>query len=98
MLNEKKVIQDKLFIYTMLAVSAGFFLGLASLTLLLLFTVNMSPGGGIAATLLLLISVILGVLSDKVYQQIRAFINQPYIEEEKEVDQNEKTNLDSPAD
>lgn len=98
MLNEKKVMHDKLFIYTMLAVSAGFFLGLASLTLLLLFTVNMSPGGGIAATLLLLISAILAMLSDKVYQQIRAFINQSYIEEENKEDQNEKTDLDSPAD
>jgi multisubunit Na+/H+ antiporter MnhB subunit len=96
MLNEKKVMQDKLFAYTMLAVSSGFFLGMASVILLLLFAVNMTPGGGIAAVLLLLISAILAMLADRVYQQLRKFINRPYVGDLE--DENEKTDLDTTPD
>lgn len=96
MLNEKKVMQDKLFAYTMLTVSAGFFLGLACIILLLLFTVNPSPSAGVAATLLLLISAALAMLADKSYQQIRQFINRPYVGDLE--DENEKTDLDTTPD
>jgi UPF0716 family protein affecting phage T7 exclusion len=84
MLNEKKVMQDILFAYTMLAVSSGFFLGMASVI------------GGIAAVLLLLISAILAMLADRVYQQLRKFINRPYVGDLE--DENEKTDLDTTPD
>ena len=86
MLNEKKIMEQKLFLYTMLAVAAGFLLGVVCVIFLLLFTVHMSTTGGIAATLLFLTSAGTGMLADKVYQQLRQFINRSYVGDLEEED------------
>ena len=86
MLNEKKIMEQKLFLYTMLAICAGFLLGVVCVILLLLFTVRMSAYAGIVATLMLLVTAYFGMLANKVYQQLREFINRPYVGDLEEED------------
>ena len=81
MLNEKKIMADKVIALSFLAICAGSSISTGCLFVLLSITKMTSGGLGILGVLFILISVILGVFADKVQKQIRDYIKQPYLEE-----------------
>lgn len=92
MLNEKKVMENKLFIYTLLSCSAGFFAGIACV-LAVLCIVFKSGTGAIFVPIAGFTSAGIAFAADRVYQQIRKFIKRPYVGDLE--DENEKTDLDT---
>lgn len=80
MLNEKRVMLHKLFIYTLLSCSAGFLAGVAGV-LGVLCIVFKNGSGVIYVVIAGFSAAATGMAADRVYQQIRTFINRPYLEE-----------------
>jgi len=92
MLDEKKVIADKLVALSFFGIVGGFLLGLG----LCLGTVTVAtkgfPGSGLLAFVLIVISIAFAIFGDCTHKQIREFINRPYVGDL------EKNDVDTPAD
>ena len=74
MLNEKKVINDKLLTFTILAILAGFLLGVGLFIAGAAF-VTKNPGLGVIGGLIVVVASMVGHISDKVKKEIRNYIN-----------------------
>jgi len=86
MLDEKRIMHQKLFSYTWLTILAGFLLGVACVILAAVFITRKGGESGIIGVTVLVASAWVGTLANKVYQQLRDFINRPYLEEMEEED------------
>ena len=82
MLNEKKVINDKLLMSTLLATASGFLLGVGLFMCGAAFITHDAALGVIGGLIIVLASGC-GHLGDKTRKAVRAFINQPYLYSEK---------------
>ena len=93
MLDEKKVMSDKLLTMTLFSVAAGILIGIGLCMCGFSFVLRDAASGVIGGILIILGSLI-GHMSDKVKKEINDYIQQPYVNDlEKELE-----NVDSATD
>lgn len=88
MLNEKKIMADKLYIFTVLAIMSGFFIGVS----LVMFVASVGPeeliySVLIGAVLFIAAGIVFIVMANTLHRQLRKYIMSPYVKMEDEDDQ-----------
>ncbi len=79
MLNEKKLMADKLMIFSFVAGMAGSLIGIGMV--LAFMGIKGSPTAGIVGFIMIISSVVCGIIADRIKNELRDFINRPYLEE-----------------
>lgn len=99
MLNEKKLMENKLLTLVFITVMSGFLLGVGCCLGIITLVARNIPGV-MAAIVVIIATFILAAIGDKVRNQIKDFINSPYYPEDENDQQNKQnsTVLDPSAD
>ena len=84
MIDEKKVMEDKVLILSVLAILTGILFGAGACLVIVTVVTKSFPGFGIIGIVFILISVVFSIFADKTQRQIRKFINRPYVGDQKE--------------
>lgn len=101
MLNEKKIMADKLFSFTIMTIAAGFFSGLGVTLAIASVDPNEINTRLLWAGIIFIgIGMAAAIWGNSLYSQVRRYILRPYFEEENDDKQTEQSDalLDSSAD
>ena len=84
MINEKKVMENKVLILSLLSIITGILFGAGVCFSTITVVTKDFSGLAMVGWLLILVSFVLAFFADKSQTQIRRFINKPYVDDSEE--------------